>query len=208
MTAHGSTRRHDRQAGFTLVEMMVAMFIFSLLAAAGSGIVFQTLQGKARLEAETARLSDFAALRAALKDDLGQATLRPARGPGGAIPFSGGASDADPALLSLTRRGWTNPAGLERRSSLLAVSYRVEDGALVRTAWLRPDAAPDTPARDQVMMRGVQSAEIRFMAQGQWSAAWRADGDGLGLPQVVELVLDIDGVGPVRQLFLTSQGGA
>ncbi len=202
-----TVRTQHAEAGFTLVETLVAMFVFALLAAAGSGVMMQTLAGKTRLEDESAQLGQLAAMHAALKDDLGQAVLRPARAAGGnAVMFTGGLDDPDPAVLALVRRGWVNPGAMERRSSLLAVSYRIEDGALIRTAWLRPDATEDTPVRERVLIDGVQSAQIRFLSRGVWSEFWAAGSRGALLPDAVELVLEIEGAGPVRQMFLTGRG--
>jgi general secretion pathway protein J len=172
-------------------------------------VLFQTLEGKRRLEAETAELAQIAALHAALKADLSQVALRPARDEFGApLPFAGGLTDPDPALLRLVRRGWTNPGAHERRSSLLAVSYSLRDGALVRRVVLRPDAAPDTPVRERVMMDGVRSAQLRFLSRGQWSDIWVQGVRGAGLPDAVEIVLDAEATGPVRLLFLAGGEGA
>lgn len=199
----------DAEAGFTLAETLVAMFVFALLAASGAAVLFQTMEGKKRLEAETAELAQLASLHAVLKADLGQAVLRPGRDAFGApVVFAGGLTDPDPALLTLTRRGWTNPGAAERRSSLLQVSYGLRDGSLVRRAVLRPDAAPGTPARERVLIDGVRAAQLRFLARGQWSDVWVQGARGAGLPEAVEIVLDTEASGPIRMLFLAGGEGA
>jgi general secretion pathway protein J len=200
-------RRADAQAGFTLAETLVAMFVFALLATSGVAVLTQTLQGKERLEQETAELAQLAALHAALKADIGQAAARTARDRDGApIGFAGGLTDPDPALLSLTRAGWANPGGVERRSSLIAVTYILRDGALVRRAMLRPDAAPGTPVRERVLIDGVRSAQLRFLARGVWSDVWVQGARGAALPEAVELTLDTEAAGPLRLMFLTGAG--
>lgn len=195
-----------REAGFTLAETLVAMFVFALLATAGGGVLTQTLQGKDRLEAETARLADLAALHSTLKSDLGQASLRIARDAQGyPVTFAGGLTDDDPALLTLVRRGWANPQAVERRSSLMTVTYILRDGALVRAAALAPDAAAATPVRERVLVRNVSAVRLRFLSHGAWSDVWRQGAAGAALPDAVEITLDVT-AGELRMLFLAGAG--
>ena len=185
--------------GFTLVEMLVALMIFGMLAGAGVVVMRSTLDNQAGVRREVDRLAAFQRLRATLKADLGQAADRRTRGPDGTpaeAAFLGGAARAGTPLLALVRRGWENPDH-RPRPSLQYVEYRLDEGRLERQ--VRPALDGVAAAEPQVMIEGVEGAELAFYARRQWSPAWR----GPGLPEVVRLDLRLKGLGPISQLFLT-----
>src|ERR671918_2694 len=105
-------------SGFTLVEMLVALFIFALLTAAGVTVMRFTSDNQAIVQERSERLAQFQRLRAILKSDLAQATARRTRDPDGrplrAAFF--GSSGAGAPLLRFVRRGWDNPDALPRAS--------------------------------------------------------------------------------------------
>ena len=205
------------QSGFTLVEVMVALFALSILTVAGTAILTQALSAREQLSEHTGRLKEIELARAIIKSDIGQATTRPVRSTfGGAsgLFFDGGvAPDGEGArLLSLVRRGWANPGAMERRSSLQSVSYRLEDGNLIRVAPLRPDPFQSAQMRERIVLSGVRDVRVEFGAAGQWSSVWRGSVDARGginaLPDVVRLTLDLEDTGLLDQLFLTGTGGS
>ena len=102
-----------REAGFTLVEVMIALAIFAMIAVAGVAILSFSVRAGA---ATAARLDGAAALArtvSLLSSDLGQAVDRPTRDEGGiARPaFTGGAGAAETPLLALVRGGWDDLDG-------------------------------------------------------------------------------------------------
>jgi len=199
----------DRQAGFTLVEMLVALFALSLIAAAGMAMLSQTLSAKQRVGERVEMLRQVDLARAVLKADIGQAAARPARGLYGAgdgLFFDGGlrADGEGEQVLFMVRRGWENPGALERRGSLQAVEYRLEEGALVRIARVRPDATPQTPERRRVLLTGIESLSVEFARGGQWSSDWRGGPRAAPqLPEIVRLTVTLEGAGEIDQLFMT-----
>jgi general secretion pathway protein J len=52
------------------------------------------------------------------------------------------------------------------------------------------------------VLRGVRSLVLRYRIGGDWRERWDIKRPG-ALPRAVEAVIDIEGVGPVRQIFLT-----
>jgi general secretion pathway protein J len=187
--------------GFTLVEMMVALLIFGMLAAAGVAVMRSTVDSQAAVRGRVDRIAQFQRLRASLKADLGQAAARRTRGEDGVLARSGFAGGAEGGpLLSLVRRGWENPDGLAR-PSLQYVEYRQVEDRLERRVRTALDGAPlQTP---QILAEGVEASGVAFFAREQWSPAWADPG---ALPEAVRVDLTLAGVGPVSQLFLTPAG--
>lgn len=211
MRTEGATRRSKaprramrgrtaaNAAGFTLVEVMVALMIFGLIASAGVALLAFSVRAQG---ATTARLDEMAALArqsSLMAADLAQAMNRPARDEQGTRfpPFVGDATG-----FTFVRAGWSN-IDSQPRPTLQKVSYRVADGALRRIAWPMVDGAPPLPA--SIALADIAGATLRYRLGGAWSDSWNGAA-GAPLPQAVELVLQRrDGIA-FRQLFLVGSG--
>ena len=182
-TAGRNPAARPAQAGFTLVEVLVALMIFGLLAAAGVAILTfsvraQTATGK-RFD-EIAALNRTAAL---LASDLGQAVERPARDEGGTLlPAFTGEGDG---RMRFVRAGWAN-VDAAPRASAQKVAYQLSDGALVRIAYPMIDGAAPLPA--VTLLDKVAGLSARYRYRGAWSDRW--DGtQGAPLPQAAEIIV-------------------
>ena len=185
-----------RQAGFTLIELMVGLLIFGLMASAGTAL----LAGSVEASGQARRLADDAGtltrLNALLSADCLQAAPRPWRD-GEGLPraaFSAG----DGALFTLVRRGWTNNDDAPR-ASLQRVRWALEDGRLVRRGAAMVDGTDDGVATP--FLAGITSARLRVHDGRDWRDSWAA-GDPAALPRAVELTLQGPQIGTIRQVLL------
>lgn len=188
-----------RRPGFTLVEMLVALFIFGLLAAAGVTVMSFAIDAQAQVRGHMDRTAEFQRMRAILKADLAQAAPRRTRdldGQPSIASFTGGGAGG--ALLTLTRRGWENGDG-RPRASVQFVEYRIVDDRLERATRPALDGAPLGPP--QVLYEGVTGVQPAFLSRGAWSPTWLGD-PRTQLPDAVRLDMELEGVGVVSQLFL------
>jgi general secretion pathway protein J len=186
--------------GFTLVEMLVALFVFSLIAAASVSIMRFTVDNQGVVRAHAERLAEFQRLRAILKADLSQAAarrIRDAQGRPVREAFSGGQRDL---LLRLVRRGWENPDAAPRASAQY-FEYRLSNGQLERLSSPALDGAAQ--GQSQILAGRVRTAAIRFLWHGQWIETLPG-GPVDPLPQAVRLDLSFEDFGDVSQLFLVT----
>ncbi len=202
---HGLTPpRHSAENGFTLVELLVSLVIFGMLAAAGVALLSFSVRAQ---EAADDRLGSLAEVRRAgalLTSDLAQAAPRMTRDEAGTVrrAFEGGAQ-GDTPLLSLVRRGWENLDG-SNRSSLQKVEYSLADGALVRRTYPFVDGA--AAAEPVAVLGGIEQLRLRYRdRRGEWRDRWDPSRPA-DLPVAVEMVVYIEKSGPVRQLFLVGTG--
>lgn len=184
--------------GFTLVEVMVALMIFGLIASAGVGLLAFSVRAQA---ATTARLDDIGALgrqSSLLAADLAQAVNRPARDDRGTLlpAFVG-----DAASVTFVRAGWSNIDG-QPRSSLQKVSYRIDGDTLDRIAWPMVDGAAALPPA--AALSGIRMVKLRYRIAGAWADRW--DGKTAPLPQALELFVERKDGLAFRQLFLVGSG--
>jgi len=189
--------------GFTLLEMLVALFIFGLVSAAGVGVLRFSMDNQEIVRARIERLAQLESARALLKADLLQAVarrVRDAQGRPNDYVFTGNQQAFGGPLLALTRAGVDNPDG-DPRPSLQYIEYRLADGVLERTARSGLDGGDAMPARR--LLTGVHAASLRFLWRGQWLEAVPR-GAHVALPQAVRLDLELQDHGAVSQLLLVT----
>lgn len=157
------TANASADAGFTLVEMLVALLIFAIISAGTLSVLTTSLRGKAQMDERIEDMQNIETMRALIKADMGHVILRPARDIlGGAelYTLSGGVTD----LISFTRGGRSNPGGLEPRGDMQRVTYLFEQGQLIRRHLAHENPAPNTPEFDRIMLSGLATADMQFVS--------------------------------------------
>lgn len=153
------TDQADHEAGFTLVEVLVSMFIFSLISIGALIALTATLDARERSEAKIEQIERLAAARRIMADDFAAMTGRNNRdGLGGFIDLSREAVRTD--RFDITRRARPNPDGVFARGDLLRVSWRVENGQLIRAFLPHENPAYVEPPIDRVVLDGVEAIEV------------------------------------------------
>lgn len=183
-----------KRAGFTLVEMLIALTLFGMLTAAGVALLTLTVRTQATSQRLLGEVGALRRLDSLLEADLGQATARISRDrEGRARPaLTGGAGDG--VLLLALVRGGNDEDPLQR------VEYRLRDGTIERVAFPRVDGDP--PGVAAALLTGVRQVRLRYRdGDGVWQSSW-ASSDPTRLPRAVEMVSDSAAHGSVRALFL------
>jgi general secretion pathway protein J len=176
------------EQGFTLVELLVALFIFSLIAVASVTLLRSSADTQIILKE---RLTSHSALvRAAnlLEADLAQAVQRPVRDMSGnsvaAFSTANTSGQTSGTLFSFTRNGLNAGAGVP---AISRVGYHFTSGTLSRTAWPMADGAAAPPPA--ALLDGLQSVTTRFRdIRGIWQSNWTPL-DPSDLPRAVELTI-------------------
>lgn len=195
--------KHNRsaEAGFTLVEMLVALTIFALLAAAGVGILRASVDTQSAVDNRLTEVATIGRLHSLLASDLGQAVLRSTRGPGGERPAFVG----DGRSMQLVRAGWSNPDG-DSRSSLQRVEWRIEQGGLARIG--HPQLDGDGEGQPAILARSLDDVAFRYRsAAGDWASAWQPTSQE-PLPAAVELWIRPKGQAPLLFVIALPPRGA
>ncbi len=184
------------RSGFTLVELLVSLLVFSLLAATAYGAL-STLTGVAGdYRQRSDELAELQRAVATLDADIRQLVGRQGRDrDAGLLPVLQG----DSSSLLCRRAGRANPAGLAR-SELQQVRWSTGPDGLLRQVWPEVDSAPSTPPSGQTRYAPFERAAFRYLdAAGVWHRRWPA-GSGDALPSAIEYVLDTPRLGRIRRL--------
>lgn len=198
------TRSRPVRNGFTLVEMLVALTIFGMLAAGGVVLLSFSVRSQEVADRQLATLSIIRRTGALLTADLAQAVARPWRdGEGAQQPAFFGSNGQESRVLVLVRAGWDNPDQLPR-ASLQRVEYRLQGGRLVRIGYASVDGGG--AASVSTLIEDVQQIALRFRdRQGAWQSIWQPP-DPNDLPVAVEMVVTAGRFAAARQLFLVAGG--
>ena len=147
------------EAGFTLVEVLVSLLIFSLISVGTIVALTATLDARDRAQEQMARTETLAAAHRLLSEDFATLTQRTNRdGLGGIIDETRLPPRSD--QLVLTRRGRPNPDGLFARGDILRVSWRVENGQLIRAFLPHENPARVDASIDRIILEGVREMRV------------------------------------------------
>lgn len=210
----------DARQGFSLIEVLVSVFLFAIVGAIATGLLTTSLTARELNAASAERAEMIDRARILMREDFGQLVNRPVRqldGRSGGAGFAGASSGAslgnvaagESILIAFTRAGRPNPGDLQPRGSLQYVEYVRADGRLIRRSWSYPDRFADTPAQEFVLLEGFASLETRFLAgNNSWVTAMTAgqiEGQRLPLPRAVHLTARQENQDELHFLLLTPE---
>jgi len=197
-------RPRPGQGGFTLLELLVALAIFSLIAVMAYGGLETVLNQQAQTEANAESLAGLQKTYLVVQRDIEQAVPRAIRDEFGdeQAPLVG------TTLFQLTRGGWNNPVD-QPRSTLQRVGYSLEERQLIRYAWIVLDRAQDSKPVRQPLIDDIASMAVRYLDNaGNWQEQWPPEQTGqnppptaLDLPRAIEITLEHARFGTLVWLF-------
>lgn len=159
----------NRFLGFTLLELLIALAIFSVMAILGYGGLKTVLNARVQVEQHANKLADLQMAFTWIERDIQQYIDRDIRNSFGdkELALKGTATQ-----IELTRAGWRNPAQ-QKRSHLQRVAYSFNDGKLWRSYWWSLDRAQETENNKVDLLNDVESVNFRFLDNKlQWHEQW------------------------------------
>ena len=151
-----------RNAGFTLVEVLIAMAITAFVAVVGYTSLTTVIVGVDSLRQESRRLEELNRAFQVLGRDLRQFVDRSVYDEFGSRLSSMEGGELASQSLSFTRAGWHNSVGLPR-SALQRVAYYIDEEKLIRASWPVLDRTGAVEPVEVVLLNGVETFEVRFL---------------------------------------------
>lgn len=208
-----------RSSGFTLLEMIVVIGIFALMAAMAYGGLSAVLKTRASLDTSLDRISALQKAYWIMRDDFQNGINRSILDNDDQIEFALQYVGID-HRVSFTRAGWPNPLNLPR-STVRRLGYFYDDDKkeLMRRTWPVLDRASRTQPDDTLLLKNVDEVKWRFLDEsGQWQDGWPTQsalqtvaGTGVAVsgassrtpppPLAVELTMRTSDWGKLRWLF-------
>jgi len=193
-----------KDAGFTLVELMVATAIFAIM----SVMLFAMLDGVRRQlgfsEEAGNSLRELHYVMRRIAMDLSQLQPRPIRDELGSGWQNAVNADSGNNAIEISVGGWRNPMNLPR-GSVQRVAYLVDGDVLARLHWPVLDRTLSTEALRTEMLTGIVSISVQFLDEsGEWSEQWPPLGgqqDQRSRPRAIEIMIEHEEWGEIMRVI-------
>jgi general secretion pathway protein J len=194
------------QSGFTLVEILVAMAIFALIAV-GSVTMLSAVTTQNELSDERMKaLQDMQRAMLIIERDFLQMVPRKTRVDGDVsdiLVFAEKfAFESDSGSIGFVRSGWHNPQLTLRRSTMQSVAYRTQDKKLERLYTTYVDNAIGVEPKARVLLEGVESISFEFLEKfDSKKFEWKQAESVEELPIAVAVIIESEAYGEIRREF-------
>ncbi len=199
----------QRNLGFTLIEIMVAMAIMALISIGAISILNKATESNDRIKINGDRLNSLQRAFLTISNDIQQLTNRVARDEfGDPLPSMKSDQQSSAPYVRFTRLGRRNPALLPR-SNLEHLAYLLEDKVLYRQSYNYVDGMIEEHSLKRPLIDKVESFSLQFFDGEQWHDFWPInEGDekfepGL-LPIAVKLNIELSDQGSLERLYAIS----
>ena len=196
-------QRRAAAAGFTLLELLVALIVFAIMSAIAYGGLNRIFAVRERIDAENRKWRELTLVFGRLEEDIGQAVNRTYLDSFGtrksALIGHAQLVGVDDANLSLIRMGAGGSTGVA--ADMSHVGYRLREGRLELMQWPALDLPPRAVPTVHVLMQEVQAFELAFMNEkGVWEDKWEPDASASVLPRAVQISLTLAGGTRVKRV--------
>lgn len=204
----------QRQTGFTLLEVLIAMAIFALIGLASSGLLTTVIDSNELSEDRFTKLQVLQRAMITIERDVLQAVPRPIRidGETNSIVISGQKDlfESEAYGLGFVRAGWQNPQLALPRSTLQAVAYRLKEGNLERLYSNYVDNVVGHEPKVRVLLENIDDFQVRFFVDTEEDPTdpenWEESYMGGALPLAIAVTITTKDFGEIRREFIMSSG--
>ena len=200
--------------GFTLLELLIALAVFAVLATMAYGVLRNVLHTQQTTEAAAASLQQIQQAIFYLERDLLQIVARPIRDEYGTEIEALKGDEFGEYRLQLTHTGRANPNWVER-SFLERVAYAMpedEEKKLYRYSWPVLDRTDNEP-RKLLLFDNVEELIIQYFDdENKASTSWPnplspSTAVPALLPHAIEINLTLKDYGKFRRFIVLPKGG-
>jgi general secretion pathway protein J len=195
--------------GFTLIEILIALTVFAIIAAITSSIVYYAFDTRERLKSQSEVLISTQLAISLIQQDTLQIIERPIRGNELRLfpAFIG-----QTRYLEFTRDGNINPKNLEKRSTLKRIALLCENQKLIRRTWVSLDPKDRNKYEDRILLNQLSDCFFNYLNKDlQVLPEWREQNVQPNqtketLPKAIQFSLDTKNWGKASFLFIIPGG--
>lgn len=193
---------HTKQKvkGFTLLEIIIALFIFSIVSMIMVAALHSVLTSQSSTADKAARLAKLQIALLLFSHDIEQTLNRPIIDVQGATQGFVGQSD----MMTFTHAGLVNPFGQLLRTTLQRTRYQFSQHTLVRITWPALDQTHDTTPDSRTLLTDVKELQFEYLDEkGHFQSVWPPlDQQNAILPRAVRISLTLKNWGKIQELYI------
>lgn len=192
--------------GFTLIEVVIAIAIFSLLALGANSLLANVTKSNEVSAEREAKLEQLQRAMLIIERDFLQIQLRIPRTQaiennlvitGGKFEF-----ESEDDGIGFVRGGWRNPQLRLKRSSLQSVAYRLQENRLERLHTNYVDATIGTEPKIRVLLEDITDFKVELLREIKAELEWSDTIPNVDLPYAIAITITSDVFGEIRREFL------
>ena len=194
-------RRHHQ--GFTLLEVLIAIAIFSIVSLSSFTIFDTVLTGDNTAKIRNERQNELQRAFLIIERDVTQIARRSIRleGESPTTQYIQSAEDSfasETQAIAFVRHGWTNPGLLLPRSDMQSVVYRLVEETLERLHVNFVDAVVGEEPKVRPLIKDVTELAFEYYDGKKWQGQWAGD----KLPQAIAIEVTTTDYGVIRRQFI------
>ena len=164
---------NNKSSGFTLIEVLVSISIFSILSALAYGALNQSLSTSDKLSEKIDRNQAIQRGVRIIEQDLMQLAKRPIRSEIGNTEIGALTTNkVNGYAIEFSRHGWANRLGAQR-STLQRVAYNHIDNKLIRYHWNVLDKTYSNQINTNELFDNLNEVTFLFMKDNnEWIKEW------------------------------------
>ncbi len=195
--------------GYTLIEVMIALSVFAIIATLSSGVMYHVFDIRGRVAEQANQLDELQLALTLIEHDTVQFVPRTVRTKDMHVfsSFTGVHQ-----YMEFTRGGLVNPKGLVLRSTLKRIAFLCNDNQLIRRSW----DVLDTPNRrhyeDKILLSNLEDCSFAYVSishqiMPEWRA-YRVDQNQRveSVPSAIQITIYPTGWGKMTFLFVLAEG--
>ncbi|KGJ98109.1 type II secretion system minor pseudopilin GspJ [Thalassotalea sp. ND16A] len=191
------------QRGFTLLEVLIAIVLFSLISLSSAKILTTIIDSSEQGKLHSDRLSELQRAFLVMERDFIQITRRSVRLNGDEplksfIHTNESTYSANTHGIAFVRQGWRNPGLMLPRSDVQAVAYQLEEDILNRMHYVFVDAVAGDEPKIRALISGVEKVDFEFYN----GKKWLKDLPEEDLPLAIAIEIELNDLGLIRRQFL------
>lgn len=195
-----------KNKGFTLLEILIAMFIFTIVSIIMVTGLRSVLNSQAATEKQSDKLARLQIAVLIMSRDIEQAINRPiTNAKGGMDPGLVGT----PRSFTFTHAGFANPQGELQRSTLQRSQYSLDQENLIRETWQVLDQTAKTLPDSRVLLNNLSDIRFEYLdTEGKFTNNWPSSGVSKSpLPLAIRIQLTLKNMGKFSQIYLLPVSG-
>lgn len=204
---------NNKNRGFTLIEILVAMAIFTIIGLASTGVLTSVINSDQLSSERFEKLEELQRAMLTMERDILQIVPRTARVNSGSASavISGGEDvlDSDADGLGFVRVGWYNPQMLLPRSTLQAVGYRIQENQLQRLYGNYVDNVIGYEPKVKILMSDIEDFRVTFLTNAEQleePEEWNETYASGALPIAISITIVSKTFGEIRREFMLANG--